>query len=208
MMEKRLVIIGIPTDLGANVRGANYGPKAIRKELIPLLRKKKIPFHDRGDIPIPPRPKKTDPHKQNFRQIRQVDKNLLRQKIDLTKEFPLFLGGDHSAEDGITQLLTKSHKLGLIWFDAHADFNNIITSQESPWGGGHIHGMVLAEILGHALIRYGHRTPHIREKNTTLIGLRDLRHEGIRWPICTNEAWSLLLAWLGCEGAARLMAIM
>lgn len=171
---KQIVLIGIPSDLGANVEGSRFGPGAIREYLISALKKKGYKFQDHGDIAVPQRPKKTDSHKQNFKEILEVSARLKKLKINLDKEFPLFFGGDHSVEDGIMGLLTKKKKLGLAWFDAHADFNNIKTSQESPWGGGHIHGMVLAEIVGHALIRYGHKKPKVAETNVALIGLRDV----------------------------------
>ncbi len=169
----RIVLMGIPSDLGANERGSDRGPSAIRKQLLPLLKEAGYAYDDLGDVPIPKRNEKTDPHKQNFKELRLLSEEIAKTSLK-ENDFPIFFGGDHSVEDGVIQLLTKRKKLGLVWIDAHADFNNIRTSQESPWGGGHIHGMVLAEIVGHALIRYGHKHAKVQEKNVLLMGLRDV----------------------------------
>jgi arginase len=169
----RLVLLGIPSDLGANERGSDKGPQAIRRYLLPLLKDAGYAYDDLGDVPVPRRPEKTDPHKQNFKELRELSEEIAKTSLK-ENDFPIFFGGDHSVEDGVMQLLTKKRELGLVWIDAHADFNNIRTSQESPWGGGHIHGMVLAEIVGHALIRYGHKHAKVKEQNVLLMGLRDV----------------------------------
>ncbi len=58
------------------------------------------------------------------------------------------LGGDHSIAIGTLAGVAKhfhdrQEAVGLIWFDAHADFN---TPQSSP--SGNVHGMPLAASVG------------------------------------------------------------
>lgn len=65
--------------------------------------------------------------------------------------FPLTIGGDHTvaissifAVNEFCNLCNKS--LGILWCDAHADFNTIITSPSK-----NIHGMPIAVLCGHTL---------------------------------------------------------
>ena len=75
---------------------------------------------------------------------------------------PVVLGGDHSVAMGTIAGLArhyreKKEKVGLIWFDAHADSN---TAETSPTGN--IHGMPLAVALGlgaPGLVNLGRRVP-------------------------------------------------
>jgi arginase len=57
---------------------------------------------------------------------------------------PLVLGGDHSPAVGsVTASAQHWQDLGLVWIDAHPDFN---TPETSP--SGNAHGMVLAALAG------------------------------------------------------------
>lgn len=71
--------------------------------------------------------------------------------------FPLLIGGDHTT--AISNIfasndycIEKNHSLGVLWFDAHADFNTIETSPS-----GNIHGVPVAILCGHTLreLQYG-----------------------------------------------------
>ncbi len=85
--------------------------------------------------------------------------------------FPLVLGGDQSISIGTAAGLARyGTKRGIIWLDAHGDFN---TPETTP--SGNIHGMALAAILGHGhprLAKLGGIAPKAREANTVLIGGR------------------------------------
>ena len=61
---------------------------------------------------------------------------------------------------------------GLIWFDAHADFN---TPDTSP--SGNVHGMPLAASLGigpDKLTMLGGICPKVRPQNSVLVGVRNI----------------------------------
>lgn len=71
--------------------------------------------------------------------------------------FPLLVGGDHTT--AISSIFaaneycnTNREILGVLWFDAHADFNTIETSPS-----GNIHGVPVAVLCGHTLneLSYG-----------------------------------------------------
>jgi arginase len=90
---------------------------------------------------------------------------------------PLVLGGDHSLSIGSfagvsNHFSRQGQSVGLIWFDAHGDFN---TPETTP--SGNIHGMALALLLGYGdpeLAGLGGRAPKALAQRTVLIGVRDL----------------------------------
>ncbi len=86
--------------------------------------------------------------------------------------FPLVLGGDQSVSIGtLAGLARTSTERGIIWLDAHGDFN---TPDTTP--SGNIHGMALASILGYGhptLAKLGGAAPKALERNTVLVGGRD-----------------------------------
>ena len=58
---------------------------------------------------------------------------------------PITLGGDHSLALGSASGAANAlGDIGIIWFDAHADFN---TAETSP--SGNIHGMILGALAGY-----------------------------------------------------------
>ena len=62
--------------------------------------------------------------------------------------------------------------MGLIWVDAHGDFN---TPDTTP--SGNIHGMPVATLIGQGhpeLVNLGHAGPKLRPQDVVLIGIRDL----------------------------------
>jgi arginase len=91
--------------------------------------------------------------------------------------FPLVVGGDHSIACGTVAAISSFHhrakkKIGLIWFDAHGDFNTPETSES-----GNIHGMPLACCVGRGvpeLVRLGDRVPMVDVEKAVLIGVRTI----------------------------------
>jgi arginase len=69
----------------------------------------------------------------------------------------------------------RKQKLGLIWFDAHADMN---TPEISP--SGNVHGMPMAAILGYGpaeLTRIYDFSPKLIPENVVMIGIREVDKE-------------------------------
>jgi arginase len=86
---------------------------------------------------------------------------------------PIVLGGDHSLALGsVAGSANALGTLGVIWFDAHADFN---TAETSP--SGNIHGMVLAALAGYGdprLINVAGTGPHVDPRHVVVVGARSL----------------------------------
>jgi arginase len=91
---------------------------------------------------------------------------------------PIILGGDHSISLGSGSGVANAVKSpGIIWYDAHADFN---TSKTSP--SGNIHGMILGALCGYGDPEVGDRVlievagggPHIDPRHIVIVGARDI----------------------------------
>ncbi len=180
--SKVVNIIGFPMDLGADRRGVDMGPSALRiagiKEKLEKLGYKII---DSGDIfvQIMEKQKISDPKLKYLGEILKTSRTLANkiEKVLERGHFPLCIGGDHSMALGTIAGISshcKKHrlKLGVIWVDAHADMN---TDETSP--SGNIHGMPLAASLGvgnEKLVNFYGFAPKLKPENSALIGIRSV----------------------------------
>lgn len=182
-MKKTVSVIGVPSDLGANMRGANMGPAAIRiAGLHDKIKKLGFAIDDKGDLEVPVRETIGAPSENFLNQITKTCESLSQiVKTSLgANQLPIVLGGDHSLAIGSISGVAdhykeKNESVGIIWIDAHADIN---TPSSSP--SGNIHGMPLGCILGTGhpeLVNLLGYSPKIDPKNVALIGIRDIDGE-------------------------------
>lgn len=145
-------ILGIPMDLGAGRRGVDMGPSALRNaHLARTLRSLGHTVCDLGDVPVA-LPETLDKHASAglvfltpiLEACRVTAERLAALPGDV---FPVTLGGDHSVSMGTVTGNARrgggQGRTGLIWVDAHTDYN---TPQSSP--SGNIHGMPVAHLTG------------------------------------------------------------
>jgi len=171
-------VIGIQMDLGASKRGVNMGPLAIRYAgLIDKLPDIGFTVLDKGDI-LSNEAYSDNPKMKNFQPIFDANKKLYQQvKASFEADaVPIILGGDHSVAAGsITATAHQYNKIGVIWIDAHGDFNN---DECSP--SGNMHGMPLSAICGFGpdqMIAFDGENGEkkfVDTKNVALIGGRDI----------------------------------
>ena len=189
-MKKTVRIIGIPMDLGQNHRGVDMGPSALRyANLARSLRDLGYTTIDSGDITIPGHYVLANTSLQErLPHIRRACESayILGKKAIAAGEIPIFLGGDHSASIGTVGGVTDNTEVGLIWIDAHGDFNTPETSASQ-----NVHGMALAILQGQGpreLVDIGRPGPKVKAENIVLLGVRDLdrkEKELIRASGCT-----------------------
>jgi arginase len=173
----KIGIIGAPVDLGQQRRGVDMGPTAIRiarlQERLEALGQR---VEDYGNIPAADM-STARVGDSKVRYLPDVVRQcmLIAEKVSrcLSRgSFPLVLGGDQSTSIGtFAGLAKKGTRRGIIWLDAHGDFN---TPKTTP--SGNIHGMALAAILGYGdpkLAKLGGVSPKALERNTVLIGGRN-----------------------------------
>jgi arginase len=172
-----IAIIGAPVDLGADRRGVDMGPSAIRYAgLEQSLRNIGHEVTDLGNIPAPvPEAIDTGPHNLKYlAPIVAMAEHLASKVSDAIDRdcFPLVLGGDHSISLGSLAGVTARRRVGIIWMDAHGDFN---TGDSSP--SGNIHGMVLAALAGFGdekLVNLGGFAPKTKPANIVVVGVREI----------------------------------
>lgn len=171
-------LIGCPMDLGQTRRGVDMGPSALRAALL----EKRIEalghnLQDLGDIDVP----EVETRKLRNPQLRYLEEivracEVLAKKVEKSAKaghFPVVIGGDHSIVMGTMAGLVKARgPQGLIYIDAHGDFNTMDTTPS-----GNIHGMGLAACLGLGnpkLVNIGGVGPKVKAENVALIGVRDI----------------------------------
>lgn len=178
-MNKQVIrIIGVPIDLGADRRGVDMGPSAMRYAgLNARLQRLGWDVEDLGnlEVPIPETREIKNKQLKYLEEIVKVNEQLHLKVAEAIKEgvVPLILGGDHSLGIGsLAGLASSGRRFGLIWFDTHGDYNSLETTSS-----GNIHGMPLAVANGigaKELTSIGGERKKIREENTVIIGVRDL----------------------------------
>lgn len=146
-------IVEFPYDNGANIQGSRKGPMTISQKL----------FYDKTEIHI------TEDIQVDLFNLYQTNLKLLN-----SKKCPLTLGGDHSLSIGsvsASKQYCDSHDLnmGVLWCDAHLDFNTIETSPSQ-----NLHGMSVAILCGHTLPKMCHSTKSIKSEQVCYFGVRDV----------------------------------
>jgi arginase len=178
-MNKTIQIIGVPIDLGQTHRGVDMGPGAIRYAGL-ASRLAALGYHirDTGNIFVPIRETLSEERQHRYLSaIRQTCQGVYEAGRRAVEEgaVPLFIGGDHSLAIGSIGGVTHNEPAGLIWIDAHADFNTPATTLS-----GNIHGQTLAVLLGEGypeLVDVGRPGPKLEPGDVVMIGIRDLDPE-------------------------------
>jgi arginase len=173
-------VVGVPMDCGADRRGVDMGPSAIRyaglgSGLAALGHR----VHDLGNIPVP----LSETASLGSSRLKYLEAMIpalqqLAERVTASVaagHTTLTLGGDHSLAVGSITGAAKGRRLGLVWVDAHADFNDPETTPS-----GNVHGMPLAALCGigdERLVTLGgryNRRPKIDPRHIALVAARDL----------------------------------
>ncbi|MCA9948415.1 MAG: arginase [Anaerolineales bacterium] len=177
MQRKTIRIIGVPMDLGQSRRGVDMGPSALRyANLQGRLERLGHTVLDEGNLPVPnPEEDIAEGQGRRLKTVTAVCQNIYELATQCIEhgDFALFMGGDHSISIGTVAAASQPiGQLGVIWVDAHADFN---THESSP--SKNIHGMPVAALVGdgnESLINVGYPGPKIQPSQIVQIGIRDL----------------------------------
>jgi arginase len=183
MQTMNIHIIEMPLDYGASRHGSDMGPSAIR--LAGLREKLERLGHNtvRYFSPVAINPQEYEnpgnPRAKYLKPITEACDRLAAEvdKVLSTGDFPLVLGGDHSINlgtmAGVAAAAKKEKKtVGVLYVDAHGDFN---TTETSP--SGNIHGMCMAGSCGYGipeLTNLYYEGTKIDAHNVCYVGVRDL----------------------------------
>jgi len=175
-MSKVVQIIGVPIALGQSYRGVDLGPGALRYAgLAARLQELGYTVHDSGNLPVPVRDSLE--HERSLHYLPSITRVCEaacaagRQAVEEGR-IPIFLGGDHSISIGTIAGVTWQEPAGVLYIDAHGDFNTEKTSQS-----GNIHGMSLAVLLGDGypeLVGISRDETRLQPQDVVIVGVRDL----------------------------------
>jgi arginase len=177
--DRTVNILGVPADLGADRRGVDMGASAVRYAgLVETLESVGLDCADLGNVDVPRLATHaesgcSDSDAKYINGIGEMTRTVssrVASVLDAGK-FPLVLGGDHSVAIGAMRGSAADEEIGVLWFDAHGDYNTPATSPS-----GNVHGMPLAAIHGHGWFDDSDwaQSPNVREENTVVVGARSL----------------------------------
>ena len=174
MIKKIIDIIGVQMDLGAVRKGVDMGPSAIRHAgLLHKIKDLGYEVIDRGDIVPAVEHGEGSPKMRYSKEINDANDRLF-SLVDLSHKsnhFPVILGGDHCIAAGSVSATAENFdQIGIIWIDAHGDFND-----EKITLTGNMHGMPLSAVCGlgpDCMVDF--TSKRTNPKNVVIIGVRDL----------------------------------
>ena len=179
----RVKVIEMPLDFGASRHGADMGPSAIR--LAGLRQRLESLGHEVTDYFSPidikpadyddegnPKAKYLNPIVRSCTQLALAVEESFREG-----DFPLIIGGDHSIALGSVAgvsaaCIRQGKKLGILYVDAHGDFNTAETTLT-----GNIHGECMAASCGYGLpdlTDLYFKGQKVNPENVCFVGTRDL----------------------------------
>lgn len=161
------ILIGAASDLGVHINGASKGPEIIINNIdnINKVLKKQDTNYQKSLA-------KEDLRK-NFLELNKYNENLYKTILEYNQNyFPITIGGDHSISiASILASCKKNTDIGIIWVDAHPDFNTLDTTIT-----GNIHGLPLASVANYynAELTFFHNDNFVNPKNIVIIGARSI----------------------------------
>lgn len=163
----KITLIEANEDLGVNVEGAHLGPHILteyfKNDLDVLVVNKEDLVKEKDN----------DNLKKNLDGVNSFDKILYDTCLSVKekKDFPLVIGGDHTvAIPSSLASIKKEDNLGIIWIDAHGDYNTFETTKT-----GNLHGLPLAAVNNNcSLLTSFHTGNYYNHKNTVIVGGRDI----------------------------------
>jgi arginase len=179
----KIRLIEVPIDFGASRRGVDIGPTALRlagiKDALQAIGHEVEEDKEPIFVPIQEQSSEYNPKLKFLPEIKKACETLAERVDKCAHEgcFPLVMGGDHSIAMGSIAGLSAFYRergirFGVVWIDAHGDFNTVETTPS-----GNIHGMPLAASAGlgapeltgiHGSFR------KVDPEHIVLIGIRDL----------------------------------
>ncbi len=182
----KTILIGAGSDLGVHIDGSHLGPTQLMNDLKDFYKGESISFIQDENII---KSRNLSDRRKNEYEIDKFNTKLYNTIVEKMKEdyFPILIGGDHTV--AIPSALADAmvnESTGIIWIDAHTDFNTFETTIT-----GNIHGLPLAAICGYKCdeLRYYHKGNTIQPSKGVIVGARsidekekdNLRYAGITY---------------------------
>ena len=167
----KTVIIGAGSDLGVHIDGAHLGPVQLMNDIKGFYQGEQNLFLQDNDIL---KSRNLSDRRKNEYEIDNFNTTVYNAIVEKMKQdfFPILIGGDHSVAAASALASAKIHQnIGIIWFDAHADYNTFDTTVS-----GNMHGLTLAAITGYKNheLRYFHDGNIIQTSKAVIVGARSI----------------------------------
>ena len=175
--NRKLDIIGAQMDLGASQKGVGMGPFAVRfAGLVTGLEEMGYEVRDKGDV-IPPLDGMSRRGLMHYDQVVETNRQIYEHVKASLKDgrFPIVLGGDHCVAAGSISAVAKHYapqgEIGIIWIDAHGDWNN-----EKTTDTGNMHGMPFSAVCGwgpDSMVDFGQKPHFVPTAHCVQVGGHD-----------------------------------
>lgn len=164
-------IAGAGSDLGVHIDGAHLGPVQLMNDLKGFYKGESFSLIQDENII---KSRNLSDLRKNDYEIDKFNTKLYQKILEKVKDgyFPITIGGDHSVAVASALASAKVHEnIGIIWFDAHTDYNTFDTTVT-----GNIHGLPLAAITGYknGELRYFHDGNIIQTSKAVVVGARSI----------------------------------
>ena len=165
------IIFGAGSDLGVHIDGAHLGPVQLINDLQSFYKGEAQSFTQDENII---KSRNLSDRRKNEYEVDKFNTVLYNAMVEKIKQdyFPILLGGDHSVVVASALASLKVHgDLGIIWIDAHTDYNTFETTIT-----GNIHGLPLAAITGYDCKELTNfiTNEYINPKNAVIVGARSI----------------------------------
>ena len=178
------IVIGAGSDLGVHIDGAHLGPHQLINDIGSFYQGEIKEFNQDESII---KSRGLADRSKNKYEVNELNEKIYNFILDKIKQgyFPLTLGGDHTVAIPSSLADAKVNEdIGIIWFDAHTDYNTFETTIT-----GNMHGLPLAAINGYNCddLKRFHRGEIIQPAKTVVVGARaidplekdNLRYAGV-----------------------------
>jgi arginase len=173
-LSRPVGVIGVPTSAGAFAPGQEQAPQALREAGLVEALRSGLEVRDHGDREIWRwRPDRENRRAQNLATVVEIVQDTTRRVSDSIAEgeVTLVLGGDCTVGIGtVAAHVSTGERVGLVYFDAHADLNVPESVHE-----GALDWMGMAHMLGEQgavseLVNAGVRAPLLDADQVLLFG--------------------------------------
>lgn len=163
------IVIGAGSDLGVHIDGSKLGPGQLINDIRSFYKGEILEFTQDSSII---KSRNISDRSKNRYEVNELNEKVYNEIVNKMKQgyFPITLGGDHSVAIASSLADAKiNDDVGIIWIDAHADYNTFETTIT-----GNIHGLPLAAITGYKCedLRLFHRGEIIQPAKTVIVGAR------------------------------------
>ena len=165
------VVLGAGSDLGVHIDGAKLGPGQLINDIQSFYKGETLLLQQGEDII---KSRHLGDRRKNEYEIDKFNSDMYNKLLEYYNKdyFPIVLGGDHTVAIPSALASIKKHdSIGLIWIDAHTDYNTFETTIT-----GNLHGLPCAAITGYknADMRTYHNGKTIQPSKPVIVGARSI----------------------------------